>query len=152
MSHTEKTLRKASFQLISTHIHFLQNKLCLLDGQLNILKNLINQLCNPFTCLYIKRIVFNLNAQLHNHIQSKKIKKLLNLNKSQCCYTLDSIAEHSSHKDNPFMDTTNRHHSLTTTSDCNLPTIVDSLDHQTTSSDAAVHKISFPKADDGSYE
>ena len=41
VSKTEKILRKASFQLIDTHIHSLQKKLSSLDEQLHVLKKTI---------------------------------------------------------------------------------------------------------------
>ena len=98
VSKTEKILRKASFQLVDTHIHSLQKKLSSLDEQLHVLKKQLNQLCNPLTCPYIKGIVLNLNTQLHNHVRSTKNEKLSNLRTSQCCCSVDSVTGKPSHQ------------------------------------------------------
>ena len=108
VSQTEQILRKASFQLIDTHIHSLQNKLSSLAEQLHVLKRekkkKNNQLCNPLTCLCIKGIVLNLNAQLHNHVQNTKNKKLSHLRTSQCCCSAHSVAGKPSHQDQSVTD------------------------------------------------
>ena len=134
-------MRKASFQLIDTHIHSLQKELSSLDEQLHVLKKQLNQLCNPLTCPYIKGIVLNLNAQLHSHVQNTKNKKLSHLRTSQCCCSAHSVAGKPSHQDQSVTD-------------CDAALAVDGpCKNQTTSCHVDGPEIATPAAaDDGPCE